>query len=91
MRVVLLKAEGLAQRRNYLRHNVTEFQHYTSRKLTAEQPEKDGSILRIKMKNENIKGELLSLVSSSGRDIDSFQVCEPSLNDIFVQYTEAGI
>ena len=28
---------------------------------------------------------------ADGFDIDSFQVCEPSLNDIFVEYTEAGI
>ena len=59
--------------------------------LTAEQPEKEGNILRIKMKSEQSKGELLSLVSAADTDIDSFRVCEPSLNDIFVQYTEAGI
>ncbi len=59
--------------------------------VSSGQLEHDESRLLIKLKDESSKGELLSLIAGSGCDIDGFRVCEPSLNDIFVQYTEAGI
>lgn len=52
--------------------------------------EQDDTVL-IRLKNADFKGRLMTELSSGGFDIDCFKVCEPSLNDIFVEYTEAGI
>ena len=35
--------------------------------------------------------QIVDFIQDNDFDIDEFRVCEPSLNDIFVQYTEAGI
>lgn len=45
----------------------------------------------IKMKSPDFKSRLFSELSNQDFDIDCFKVCEPSLNDIFVQYTEVGV
>ncbi len=45
----------------------------------------------IKMKSPEFKSRLFSELSNQDFDIDCFKVCEPSLNDIFVQYTEVGV
>ena len=45
----------------------------------------------IKMKSPDFKNRLFSELSQQDFDIDCFKVCEPSLNDIFVQYTEVGV
>ena len=45
--------------------------------------------LIIKMKSPDFKNRLFAELSEF--DIDCFKVCEPSLNDIFVEYTEGGI
>ena len=45
--------------------------------------------LIIKMKSPDFKNRLFAKLSEF--DIDCFKVCEPSLNDIFVEYTEGGI
>lgn len=45
----------------------------------------------IRLRQPDFKSELFRVLSGTDFDIDSFQVCEPSLNDIFVEYTEAGI
>lgn len=58
--------------------------------LTA-QNEDDPHHVIIKLKDPDFKLSLMRVLSDSSFDIDCFQVCEPSLNDIFVQYTEAGI
>ncbi len=47
--------------------------------------------LIIKMKSPDFKSRLFAELSQKNFDIDCFRVCEPSLNDIFVQYTEGGI
>ena len=52
--------------------------------------EKDNAVT-VKLKNENDKDELLKLVLENKFQLDGFKVKEPSLNDIFVQYTEGGI
>lgn len=43
----------------------------------------------VKMKDPAFKKRLLTELSEQNFDIDCFKVCEPSLNDIFVEYTEA--
>ena len=52
-----------------------------------EQCELDGNKVRVRIESENKKNELLSELSKGGFDIDSVKVYEPSLSDIFVQYT----
>jgi ABC-2 type transport system ATP-binding protein len=53
--------------------------------------EKDPTNIFIKIKEAAYKTALLKALSESDIDIDCFEVCEPTLNDIFVEYTEAGI
>ena len=50
-----------------------------------------GDTLILKMKSPDFKSRLLAELSRQNFDIDCFKVCEPSLNDIFVEYTEDGI
>ena len=40
---------------------------------------------------EKAKNRILSEILKNDFDIDAFMIAEPSLNDIFVEYTEAGI
>ena len=44
--------------------------------------------LTVQMKNAQDKTALLQAIAASGLDVDEIKVYEPSLNDIFVQYTE---
>ena len=59
--------------------------------ITADADETREKTAVFRMKEPGFKSRLLSEIARGGFDIDSFQVCEPSLNDIFVEYTEAGI
>ena len=54
-------------------------------------PQKTQQGLLIGMKGEHYKGQLLQRLAEQSFDIDEFKVFEPSLNDIFVQYTENAI
>lgn len=47
--------------------------------------------LIVKLKDEDFKSRLMAILIENNFDIDCFKVYEPSLNDIFVEYTEAGI
>ena len=59
--------------------------------LSSDIDEKEETVLNIKLKDADFKSRLITELSECGFDIDSFKVCEPTLNDIFVEYTEAGI
>ena len=59
--------------------------------LAADKSEENDNTLIIKLKDPAFKGRLIKELSDNNFDIDEFRVIEPSLNDIFVQYTEAGI
>ncbi len=59
--------------------------------LTAEADSESENTVKVRLKDEGFKSRLLAELSNGGFDIDCFRVCEPSLNDIFVQYTEAGV
>lgn len=48
--------------------------------------EKDSVV--IQLKDASYKNKLMSDISSTDIDIDNFKVWEPTLNDIFVEYTE---
>ena len=52
--------------------------------------EKNG-ILTVRMKNPEVKEALLKMIADCGADIDSFAVREPTLADIFVEYTGGGV
>ncbi|HIS70353.1 MAG TPA: ATP-binding cassette domain-containing protein [Candidatus Gallacutalibacter stercoravium] len=45
----------------------------------------------IRLKKEEDKTQLLQALAGQSFDVDAFRVYEPSLNDIFVTYTEGGI
>lgn len=47
--------------------------------------------VRITLKKPEDKKKLLTVLGEQSFDIDRFEVCEPTLNDIFVEYTEGGI
>ena len=47
----------------------------------------DGNTVKVRIESEDKKNELLNELSTGGFDIDSIRVYEPSLSDIFVQYT----
>ena len=65
---------------------------YMSGKVLSAEPEKGvENTLLIRLQNPAAKTKLLQGLSDKGFDIDAFRVCEPSMNDIFVQYTEVGI
>lgn len=57
---------------------------------SVEEDEKN-SVVRVKLKKAEDKMKLLDGLMKENFDIDSFKVCEPSLNNIFVEYTEGGI
>ena len=61
-----------------------------SENITDVKNEGENTII-IKMKSPDFKNRLFSELSRQNFDIDCFKVCEPSLNDIFVEYTEGGI
>lgn len=50
-----------------------------------------GNVVRVQMTSGSCKAELLRAVGDAQVDIDDFRVYEPSLNDIFVRYTEGGV
>lgn len=56
-------------------------------KYLDESTECEGDTVKVRLKSESDKNELLSRLSEGGFDIDNIDVFEPSLNDIFVQYT----
>lgn len=65
---------------------------YMSGEVLSAEPEKGvENTLLIRMQNPAAKTKLLQGLSDKDFDIDAFRVCEPSMNDIFVQYTEVGI
>jgi ABC-2 type transport system ATP-binding protein len=50
-----------------------------------------GDALKIKMKSADCKSALISALAAQDFDLDGIRVFEPSLNDIFVEYTEDAI
>lgn len=65
-------------------------QNFGSMIESLEKEEKENKIM-LKLKEEKTKNRILSEILKNDFDIDSFMIAEPSLNDIFVEYTEAGI
>lgn len=59
--------------------------------LSADIDEQEKNTVYIKVRDPAFKEKLLSELSAQRFDIDSYRVCEPSMSDIFVEYTEAGV
>lgn len=57
----------------------------------SESTECEGDTVKVRLKSESDKNDLLKRLSNGGFDIDNIDVFEPSLNDIFVQYTSDKI
>ncbi len=51
----------------------------------------DNETVTITLVDEDFKDKLMSVISQFGNEIDGFYVKEPTLNEIFVSYTEGGI
>lgn len=60
-------------------------------KFLDESTECEDDTVKVRLKSEDDKNELLRKLSEGGFDIDNIDVFEPSLNDIFVQYTSDRI
>lgn len=58
--------------------------------LVAQVSETEGE-LTVKMKSPDCKNRLLTALAGQNFDLDCVRVYEPTLNDIFVEYTEDGI
>lgn len=67
-------------------HDVAKIKSFLNEDSTLE-----GDKLTVKLKSASDKGQLLSKLAAGGFDIDTIKVYEPSLNDIFVEYTEGKI
>lgn len=67
------------------------FEKFSDKIISAEVDKEADNRVKVKLKAPESKHELYSLVSSSGIDIDSMSVIQPTLNDIFVEYTEDTI
>jgi len=57
----------------------------------SEESHIENGVLIVKLNNEGDKKQLFLKLSNIDVDIDEIKVYEPSLNDIFVEYTEAGL
>lgn len=63
--------------------DISEIKKYLSEKSVI-----DDKKLKVTLDRAADKNKLISKLSESGFDIDSISVFEPSLNDIFIEYTE---
>ncbi len=66
-------------------------QNMSSHVTDVQSDEQDSNTVIVRLKDPAFKTRMLAELSEQQFDIDCFRVCEPSLNDIFVQYTEGGI
>lgn len=64
---------------------------FSDKIISAELDGESDSRLKIKLKDPAFKRPLYELISSENIDIDGMSVIQPSLNDIFVEYTEDKI
>lgn len=67
------------------------FEKFSDEIVSAEADKEEDNRIKIKLKNPESKQALYNLMSSSGIDIDSMGVVQPTLNDIFVEYTEGAV
>lgn len=76
---LIINSQNANAVKNAVNDNLSDFAVSTSH---------SGDQVRVKLKDEEMKYGFTAALASLGLDFDSIQVYEPSLNDIFVQYTE---
>ena len=88
---IVLSGDLKEIKRNYPRNKLV-VDSIDSDKINAEFPESyfEKDRLIIKMESPDDKGKMMKLLTEK-YDIDEIKVYEPSLNDIFVEYTEDSI
>lgn len=67
------------------------FEKFSNEIVSAEVDKEVDNRVKVKLKEPSSKQALYNLISSSGIDIDGMAVMQPTLNDIFVEYTEDKI
>ncbi len=67
------------------------FDKFSDEIVSAELDKETENRVKIKLKSPESKLPLYDLISSSGIDIDGMGVVQPTLGDIFVQYTEGTV
>ena len=67
------------------------FEKFSNEIISAEADNETDNRVKVKLKEPSSKQSLYNLISSSGIDIDGMGIIQPSLNDIFVEYTEDKI
>lgn len=74
-------------------HNVLKliFEKFSKEIISAELDTEKENCVKVKLKDPSSKNSIYNLITSSGIDIDSIGVIQPTLNDIFVEYTEDEI
>ena len=67
------------------------FEKFSNEIISAEADNEIDNRVKVKLKEPSSKQSLYNLISSSGIDIDGMGIIQPTLNDIFVEYTEDKI
>lgn len=67
------------------------FEKFSAEIVSAELDSETDNRVKVKLKEPSSKQSLYNLISSSGIDVDGMSVIQPTLNDIFVEYTEDKI
>ena len=67
------------------------FEKFSNEIISAEADNETDNRVKVKLKEPSSKQSLYNLISSSGIDIDGMGIIQPTLNDIFVEYTEDKI
>ena len=80
--IIEIKSENPQSIANYLLNDTLSF----IKRVTF-----DGNIIFVTLTDENEKNRLLEALSTLGNQIDEIKVKEPTLNEIFVQFTEGQI
>ena len=81
-RVVIVSGERLEAIASYTNEHLSHL---------AESAQVIDETVRIALKEESMKTDLFTGLSEAGLEIDGLHIYEPTLNDIFVEYTERAI
>ena len=81
-RVVIVSGERLEAIASYANEHLSHL---------AESAQVIDETVRIALKEESMKTDLFTGLSEAGLEIDGLHIYEPTLNDIFVEYTERAI
>ncbi len=71
-------------------HRIAEYAKAGMADILSDVKIEDDHVL-LTLKEISMKNDLIAKLSQAGHDVENFHVYEPSLNDIFVEYTERAI